>query len=315
MDSVEVCSSSNPEDMLAVRPERRRHLLAFYLWSELCEGDRFPSAEALLGHARCNFADIAVTIAIDDECRSQVVAIGSGLPLPVAALPAAPSDIPGRSLVSRVTEHVLEPLANRAPVGFEAEFLDEHDKEVRYRAILLPCASDGVTIDTVVGVITSTAPAPPRSPGPAGKTEEQSSAPGRPPIAFTPSQIRRIVMSYKEKLVECMSIDGALAVALVDVASGMALATEGSAKGLNLEVAAAGNSNVVRAKYETMRNLGLKENIEDILITLDSQIHMIRPATSESGKGLFIYLALDKSKANLAMARHKLRIIEKDLVV
>jgi hypothetical protein len=123
-------------------------------------------------------------------------------------------------------------------------------------------------------------------------------------------------MSYKEKLAECMTIDGALAVALVDLSSGMALATEqGSAKGLNLEVAAAGNTNVVRAKYETMKNLGIKEDIEDILITLGSQIHMIRPATSETGKGLFIYLALDKSKANLAMARHKLRVIEKGLEV
>ncbi|MBA4044343.1 MAG: hypothetical protein C0471_08005 [Erythrobacter sp.] len=123
-------------------------------------------------------------------------------------------------------------------------------------------------------------------------------------------------MSYKEKLAECMTIDGALAVALVDVASGMALATEqSSAKGPNLEVAAAGNTNVLRAKYETMKNLGIKEGIEDILITLESQIHMIRPATSESGKGLFIYLALDKTKANLAMARHKLRIIEKGLEI
>lgn len=301
---------------------------AFYLWSELCDGERLPSAADLLGHARCTFADMAVTITIDSECRGQVVAIGAGLPLPVAALPVSVLDIPGRSLVSRVTEHLLEPVANRAPVGFEAEFFDQQETEIRYRAILLPCASDGMTIDSVIGVITSNAaPRPadiahphrghaPRTPGPAGNTEEQSSDPGFAPMAFTPSQIRRIVMSYKDKLAECMTIDGALAVALVDLSSGMALATEqGSAKGLNLEVAAAGNTNVLRAKYETMKNLGLKENIEDILITLDSQIHMIRPATSETGKGLFIYLALDKTKANLAMARHKLRIIEKGLEV
>ena len=122
-------------------------------------------------------------------------------------------------------------------------------------------------------------------------------------------------MSYQEKLDEIMEIDGAVGVALVDAASGMALATSGSPKGLDLEVAAAGNTNVLKAKTSTMESLGLSESIEDILITLDSQIHMIRPATSESGKGLFIYVALDKKKANLAMARHKLRTIEKGIEI
>lgn len=311
--------------------ERRRHLLAFHLWSMLCEGDRLPSTEALLRDPRCTFAHLAVTVKFDAQCRGEVIAIGSGLPMPVARLPVSVGEIPGRSLVSRITEHVLEPIANRVPVGFEAEFIDDSGAEIRYRAIVLPCASDGVTIDTVVGVISfssNTAEATdPNSasddsstsepaPDSADNTEEQSSNPGPSPSIFSKSQIRRIVMSYKEKLAECMTIDGALAVALVDLSSGMALATEqGSAKGLNLEVAAAGNTNVVRAKYETMKNLGIKEDIEDILITLGSQIHMIRPATSETGKGLFIYLALDKSKANLAMARHKLRVIEKGLEV
>ncbi|TIX49306.1 hypothetical protein E5222_15775 [Alteraurantiacibacter aquimixticola] len=122
-------------------------------------------------------------------------------------------------------------------------------------------------------------------------------------------------MSYQDKLDEIMEIDGAIATALVDMDSGMALATSGNPKGLDLEVAAAGNTNVMKAKMNTMADLGLKENIEDILITLDSQIHMIRPATSESGKGLFIYVALDKKKANLAMARHKLRIVEKGIEI
>lgn len=122
-------------------------------------------------------------------------------------------------------------------------------------------------------------------------------------------------MSFQEKLDEILEIDGALAAALVDMDSGMALATSGNPKGLDLEVAAAGNTNVVKAKQDTMANLGLKEEIEDILITLGTQIHMIRPVTSESGKGLFIYVALDKKKANLAMARHKLRTIEKGLEV
>ncbi|MWV26647.1 hypothetical protein GRF63_01900 [Erythrobacter sp. GH3-10] len=123
-------------------------------------------------------------------------------------------------------------------------------------------------------------------------------------------------MNYKDKLKECMAIDGAIAVALFDYESGMPIATEqGGGKSLDLEVAAAGNTNVLRAKYATMKELGIDEPIEDILITLGTQIHMIRPASSESGQGLIVYLALDKAKSNLGMARMKLRQIEKGLEV
>lgn len=311
-----------PVDASLLPAERRRHILAFEIWCELVDGDVLPSAEALLGHERYTFADQTIEMAIDDACHTTVTAIGAGLAAPVDSLPVDVADVPGRSLISRVTEHVLEPIANRAPVGFEAEFTDETGSEVRYRAILLPCASDGLVIDRVIGIMTFARCADDEAAAPATPAVDEAGAPDAATqfttttLTYTDEEIGSIIMSYKDKLSECMTIDGALAVALVDLSSGMALATEqGSAKGLNLEVAAAGNTNVLRAKYETMKNLGLKEDIEDILITLDSQIHMIRPATSESGKGLFIYLALDKNKANLAMARHKLRVIEKGLEV
>ncbi|WP_354643433.1 hypothetical protein [Kitasatospora camelliae] len=110
------------------------------------------------------------------------------------------------------------------------------------------------------------------------------------------------------------SIDGSIGVALVDYNSGMALGTLGGGD-LDLNVAAAGNTDVVRAKARAMEMLNLKESIEDILITLSTQYHLIRPLTSRSGKGLFLYLALDKGRANLAMARHQLKRIEADLEV
>jgi hypothetical protein len=72
---------------------------------------------------------------------------------------------------------------------------------------------------------------------------------------------------------------------------------------------------VVRAKLRAMEMLNITEKIEDILITLESQYHLIRPLTSRSGKGLFLYLALRRDRANLAMARHQLRKIENDLDV
>ncbi|GAA1401285.1 hypothetical protein GCM10009639_43360 [Kitasatospora putterlickiae] len=111
------------------------------------------------------------------------------------------------------------------------------------------------------------------------------------------------------------TIEGAIGAALVDYNSGMALATLDGPGGLDLNVAAAGNTDVVRAKMRTMDMLGLSDGIEDILITLTSQYHLIRPLTHISGKGLFLYLALDKGRANLAMARHQLTRIEADLEV
>jgi hypothetical protein len=111
------------------------------------------------------------------------------------------------------------------------------------------------------------------------------------------------------------SIEGAAAAALVDYTSGMALGAVGGTKDFDLEVAAAGNTDVVRAKLRTMEHLGLKDEIEDILITLGTQYHLIRLLSGRSGNGLFLYLVLDKSRANLAMARHQLKKIEADLEV
>lgn len=117
-------------------------------------------------------------------------------------------------------------------------------------------------------------------------------------------------------LKDCLSsIDGATASALVDYTSGMALGTMGGGKDFNLEVAAAGNTDVMRSKLRTMELLGLKDEIEDILITLGNQYHLIRPLKGRGGNGLFLYLVLDKGRANLAMARHQLRRIETDLEV
>ncbi|MDH6140568.1 MULTISPECIES: hypothetical protein [Kitasatospora] len=110
------------------------------------------------------------------------------------------------------------------------------------------------------------------------------------------------------------SIEGAIGVALVDYNSGMALGTLGGGE-LDLAVAAAANTDVVRAKVRAIEMLNLNSAIEDILITLTDQYHLIRPLTSRSGKGLFLYLALDRNRANLAMARHQLRRIEGDLEV
>lgn len=115
--------------------------------------------------------------------------------------------------------------------------------------------------------------------------------------------------NIEDTLSGLMGIEGALGSAIVDYQSGMLLGSQGG--GVDLELAAAGNSEVVKAKIKTMKSLGLSGGIEDILITLDDQLHIIRP--SASNEGLFIYLVLDKKNSNLALARRKTTDLEKSL--
>ncbi|WP_137988958.1 hypothetical protein [Streptomyces vilmorinianum] len=116
-------------------------------------------------------------------------------------------------------------------------------------------------------------------------------------------------------LKEAAAIDGAIGAALVDYTSGMALGAIGGGKELDLDVAAAGNTDVVRAKVRAMEMLGLQDEIEDILITLGGQYHLIRLLKGRGVNGLFLYLALNKDRANLAMARHQLKKIESELEI
>ncbi len=117
--------------------------------------------------------------------------------------------------------------------------------------------------------------------------------------------------SIKQSLDEILTIDGALCAALVDANSGMILGSAGS--GVDLELAAAGNTEVVRAKMKVMRSLGLNDVIDDILITLGKQYHIIRPLARK--EGLFLYIVLDRVKTNLALARRKAQDVEKEITV
>jgi hypothetical protein len=120
--------------------------------------------------------------------------------------------------------------------------------------------------------------------------------------------------NLSNSLAAVMQLGGAVGVAIVDLESGMSLGQAGGGS-LNLEIAAAGNTEVVRAKMRTMADLGLSDEIEDILITLGTQYHIIRPLKGKGSAGLFIYVALEKSKANLAMSRHKLNEIASTLTI
>lgn len=118
--------------------------------------------------------------------------------------------------------------------------------------------------------------------------------------------------NIKECLDGLLELDGAMAAALVDYTSGMSLGNVGNSD-LNLDVAAAGNSEVIKSKLKVMSNLGLKDEIDDILISLGKQYHLIR--LLKSHKNLFVYYVLNKNNANLAMARLKLGQAEQNIQV
>ncbi len=116
--------------------------------------------------------------------------------------------------------------------------------------------------------------------------------------------------TIKDTLAKLTTIDGFVAAAVVDADSGMVLGTE-SRSTLNLDVASAGNTEVVRAKRKTMGALKLKDDIQDILVTLGKQYHLMRPMKERPN--VFFYLVLDRAQSNLAMARMTLADAESSI--
>lgn len=114
------------------------------------------------------------------------------------------------------------------------------------------------------------------------------------------------INNIEEGLNSIMELNGSLATSLFDWKSGMVLGmvTNGS---FNIELASAGNAEVVKAKMATMKSLDLSGKIEDMMITLSDQIHIIH--VIKKTPELCLYVALDSDKSNLALARMKLATI------
>ncbi|WP_296675457.1 hypothetical protein [Novosphingobium sp.] len=136
--------------------ERRMQVRAYNHWASLLDNRNFPSIEDLEPENLPDFGPYSVlldfTQGIDDpsirylgdklaaECGS-----GDGI--------ETLGDVPSRSLLSRITDHYMQILANQAPIGFEAEFVNQREQSILYRGILLPFSSDDDTIDFIYGVI------------------------------------------------------------------------------------------------------------------------------------------------------------------
>ncbi|HYU95659.1 MAG TPA: hypothetical protein VE989_05790 [Sphingomicrobium sp.] len=150
--------SASAEDVAAAigTDERRMHVRAYNYWVSLLDGRDFPSIEELEPGDVQDFASNSVLL--DFTCgrdNPAVPYIGGaireecGLDDSMRTI----ADVPSRSLLSRLTDHYLQIIANRAPVGFEAEFENQRAETICYRGILMPFSSDGDTIDFIYGVI------------------------------------------------------------------------------------------------------------------------------------------------------------------
>ena len=117
-------------------------------------------------------------------------------------------------------------------------------------------------------------------------------------------------LSVKEALNELMDIDGAVGAAVVDYENGMTLGTAGG-RNLDMELAGAGNTEVVRSERKIIRDLGLDGDIEDLLISLETSYHLIRMC--QNHEDVFIYLVIDRDQGNLGLSRRSIDKIDERL--
>ena len=139
--------------------------------------------------------------------------------------------------------------------------------------------------------------APPRAP-----SQPQARASTPPPQAAweQPAAQAKIASA----LAEAMKLDGAIGVALANWELDQCLGVQGGREGLRIDVAVSGNCRVMRALSTCMARVGQKGSMQDVLITLDAQLHILTPLAAHDR--LFLYIALDRSRGNLALARHRI---------
>ena len=135
--------------------ERRMHVRAYNYWCSLCDGKDFPAIADLDPGAIEDFGPHSVIVDLSGKLdQPKTPYVGSAIRDEIGvAVVNSIADVPGRSLLSRLTDHYFQIIATRAPVGFEAEFVNQRGEDVCYRGILMPFSSDGETVDFVYGVI------------------------------------------------------------------------------------------------------------------------------------------------------------------
>ncbi len=151
-DGMEVQSPPSPVG----QDERRMQVRAYNFWASLLEDRSLPCIEDLEPETLDDFGPFSVLLDFTSGIENPAVPyLGAKLAGECDAGDGIETldDVPSRSLLSRITDHYMQILANKAPIGFEAEFVNQRGATVLYRGILLPFSSDDDTIDFIYGVI------------------------------------------------------------------------------------------------------------------------------------------------------------------
>src|SRR3569623_53133 len=163
-DDVEALSDSGVTDPQVDEPapaeigtaERRMHVRAYNHWVSLLRGRAYPSIEDLDPANIADFGPHSVLLDFTQGVEDPRIAfLGTALREETGHDKSIThiSQVPSRSLLSRLTDHYLQIIANRAPIGFEAEFMGLRGHNTMYRGILMPFSSNDDTIDFIYGVI------------------------------------------------------------------------------------------------------------------------------------------------------------------
>ena len=159
-DPLDLSEQGPPEAPLSPvgQDERRMQVRAYNHWASLLGTGNFPDIAELKPETIEDFGPYGVLLDFGGKRGADDPAIrfmGSKLAEECGAERwfKRLSDVPGGSLLSRITDHYMQIIANQAPIGFEAEFVNQRGVAVLYRGILLPWSSDGATIDFIFGVI------------------------------------------------------------------------------------------------------------------------------------------------------------------
>ena len=136
--------------------ERRMHVRAYNYWVSLLNGRPYPAIGDVDPHTLDDFGGNSVLLDFSQDPQDpQIAFLGRSLRVECGVDQDIRniSEVPNRSLLSRLTDHYMQIIANRAPIGFEAEFVGRRGQNTMYRGILMPLSSNGDSIDFIYGVI------------------------------------------------------------------------------------------------------------------------------------------------------------------
>lgn len=309
-----------------ITQERRLQIQAYYAWTRVAGPNPFPLACDIVADDFAGLRDHSFLIEIVDEDRPPVFRhLGDALLYDCEGVEEIETlaDVPSLSLISRLSDHYMQCIANEAPVGFEAGFVNRIGQSVLYRGIIMPAAQgEDRTLNAVWGVINckledEAAVAKPREPG--GKSASSrvtalAATPDLPEIIEGMSVERReLVGMLQSRAAEIMALDGAIGFSVIDVEHGLTILSSPTTSDIDFDAAATSEAIVFQTKSALIEKLGLDEEIDNILLSTHRHFHIARALKGPSGNGCVAILILNREDANLALAQLKLARVDMEM--